>query len=112
MKQIRHDAEVLTIYEYEDAEALIRELSVRYAEDYTVVRRGRKRSKIKYYNYACSFDIETTTIAPGSWDYDPGPDGAPVGFPYLYQWCIYDHVIMVRHMDEALDVFRWLSDYF
>lgn len=112
MKQIRHDAEVLTIYEYEDAEALIRELSVRYAEDYTVVRRGRKRSKIKYYNNACSFDIETTTIAPGTWDYDPGPDGAPVGFPYLYQWCIYDHVIMVRHMDEALDVFRWLAEYF
>ena len=84
MKQIRHDADVLTIYEYEDARDLIFSLAEKYAEDITIERRGRRKTKIAFYNYPCSFDIETTTVVPGQMDYDPGPDAAPVAFPYLF----------------------------
>ena len=112
MRQIYHGAEVIQIYEYKDAKDLIFELGQRYSEDITIVRRGRRKTKIAFYNYPCSFDIETTTIVPGQLDYDPGPDAAPVGFPYLYQWNIYGRVLMVRHMEEALDVFRWLAEAF
>ena len=112
MKQIRHGADVLKIYEYEEAKDLIFELGKRYAEDITIVRRGRHKTKIAFYNYPCSFDIETSTIVPGQLDYDPGPDAAPVAFPYLYQFCIYGRVIMVRMMEEAMDVFRWLAEAF
>ena len=112
MRQIRHDADVITIYEYEEAERLLHDLAERYEEDITIERRGQRKRKIAFYNYPCAFDIETTTVAPGQLDYDPGPDAAPVAFPYLFQWCIYGRVIMVRTMEQALDVFRWISEAF
>ncbi len=112
MKQIRHDADVITIYEYEEAERLLHDLAERYEEDITIERRGQRKRKIAFYNYPCAFDIETTTVAPGQLDYDPGPDAAPVAFPYLFQWCIYGRVIMVRTMEQALDVFRWIAEAF
>lgn len=112
MRQIRHDADVITIYEYEEAERLLHDLAERYEEDITIERRGQRKRKIAFYNYPCAFDIETTTVAPGQLDYDPGPDAAPVAFPYLFQWCIYGRVIMVRTMEQALDVFHWISEAF
>lgn len=112
MRRIYHDAEVIDIYEYEDAQALLQDLGVRYAEDITIERRGQHKTKIAFYNYPCSFDIETTTVVPGQLGYNAGPDAAPVAFPYLYQWNIYGRVIMVRTMDQALDVFRWIAESF
>lgn len=112
MKKIQHGAEVLTIYEYKDAEKLIFELGVNYAEDITIVRRGQRKRKIAFYNYPCSFDIETTTVVPGQLGYTAGPDAAPVAFPYLFQWCIYGRVIMVRTYEQAVDVFDWLAEAF
>lgn len=112
MKKIQHGAEVLKIYEYKDARRVIFYLAKRYAEDITIERRGRYKRKIAFYNYPCAFDIETTTVAPGQMDYFPGPDAAPIAFPYLFQWCIYGRVIMVRTYEQAMDVFRWLAEAF
>lgn len=112
MKHLQHDADVLTIYEYEDARRLIFDLAEQYREDFTIVRQGKRRVKTAYYNYPCSFDIETTTVVPGQLGYNAGPDAAPVAFPYLYQWCIYGRVIMARTYEQAADVFRWLAEAF
>ena len=103
----------IRINEFEDAELLIMQLSDQYAGDVTAVsRKGNGRNKIYYYNYPCSFDIETTTIKPGELDYPEDKNAPPIAFPYLFQWCIYDHVIMCRTYEEARQIFTWISEYF
>lgn len=102
----------IPVYEHDDAEELIRRLAEENRRDVTAVSRGgRNRNKIYYYNYPCSFDIETSTIRPGVMGYERD-DGRPVAFPYLFQFNIYGHVIMVRSYDEASDIFRLLGEYF
>ena len=88
-------------------------LAYDYAGDITkVYRGGRCRGGIEYYNYPCSFDIETTTIIPGQLDY-VGMDGdPPIAFPYLFQFNLYEEVIMVRQYSEALQVFSWIEHFF
>lgn len=113
MISVKYKGRPVPIYEYEDAEPLIKRLSDKYAGDITkVARGGRGRNKIEYYNYACSFDIETTTIRPGELDYIASEDAPPVAFPYLFQWNIYGHVIMVRQYEHAIKVFNWITKYF
>lgn len=105
--------EVITVYEFKDAEELIQELSASYAGDIeTVASGGRGRNKIEYYRYPCSFDIETSTIKPGELNYVGTKDDPPVAFPYLFQWNVYGRVIMCRTYTEALQIFSWLSEYF
>ena len=112
MFQLEVNGENKNIYEYEDAHELIKHLAAENKDDLTPVSRGGKgRRKLYYYNYACSFDIETTTIRSGELGYYH-PDGRPLGFPYLYQFNIYGCVIMVRQHAHALDVFRWLGECF
>ena len=113
MRRLTYLSDSIDIYFYEDAKKLIQQLSNKHAGDVTVVSsKGRNRNKIEYYNYPCSFDIETTTIKPGELDYPEDPEAPPVAFPYLFQWNIYGHVIMARKYEEALQIFRWLSEYF
>ena len=112
MYELKYNDEIITIYEYSDAEALIKELAGVFYNDLTPVSRGGgRRNTIYYYNYPCAFDIETTTIRSGELGYTH-PDGRPLAFPYLFQFNIYGRVIMVRHYSEAMDVFGWLSTYF
>lgn len=104
--------ELITVYEHADAELLIADLAMHYGRDVKPVSRGgRGRNRYEYYNYCCSFDIETTTIRSGQLGYYR-KDGRPLGFPYLYQWNIYGAVIMVRTYEQAGDIFRWLGEYF
>lgn len=113
MRTVTYKAEDILIYEYRDAESLIMKLSNKYAGDVTSVSSGgRNRNKIEYYNYPCSFDIETTTIKPGQLDYVGTEEDPPLAFPYLFQWCIYGRVIMCRHYWQAQDIFKWLIQYF
>lgn len=113
MKSVLYKGETIPIYEYEDAERLIKELSDENAGDYTkVARGGRGRNKIEYYNFPCAFDIETTTIKAGELDYIASEDAPPIAFPYLFQWNIYGRVIMVRQYEHAKDIFKWLAGYF
>ena len=113
MRTVTYKAEDIQIYEYQDAERLIMRLSNEYAGAVTLVSSGgRNRNKIEYYNFPCSFDIETTTIKPGQLDYPSDPDAPPIAFPYLFQWCIFGKVIMCRHYWQAKDIFKWLADYF
>lgn len=106
------DKEQVNIYEYSDAEALIKKLAADFWDDVTPISRGGKgRNKYYYYNFPCSFDIETSTIRNGQLDYIR-EDGRPLGFPYLHQFNIYNHVIFVRFQEEAVDIFRWLERYF
>lgn len=102
----------IPIYWHDEAEAIISALASRYRDDVTPVSRGGKdRNKQWYYNVPAAFDIETSTIRSGQLDYTH-PDGRPVAFPYLFQWCIYGTVIMCRTYNEADDIFNWISDYF
>ena len=113
MKELTYHTDIIKIYEYADAKDRIQRLSAQYAGDITpVASGGRGRNRIEYYNYPCSFDIETTTIKPGELDYPYDPEAAPVAFPYLFQFNIYGSVIMVRTYEQALDVFRWCCTYF
>lgn len=113
MKTLEYQGNRIIIYEYKDARKLIMQLSDQYAGDVTLVSsKGRGRNKIEYYNFPCSFDIETTTIKPGELNYVGTQDDPPVAFPYLFQWNIYGRVIMCRHYREALQIFAWISEYF
>ena len=90
MDRIKYNDEYINIFWYDEAEKLIMQLSDLYAGDVTVVSRGgRGRNKIEYYNYPCSFDIETTTIKTGELDYPYAKDAPPIAFPYLFQFNIY-----------------------
>ena len=112
MYYLEDEVRTITVYEYEEAEEVIKALAVQYAEDVTPISRGgRNRNKILYYNFPCSFDIETTTIKNGEFGYKR-EDGRPVAFPYLFQFNIYGAVIMVRTYGHALNIFKWLGDYF
>ena len=113
MKKFIYQDKEIVIYEYSDAERLIMKLSDLYAGDVTVVcSKGNGRNRIEYYNYPCSFDIETTTIRPGELDYAGTDEDPPIAFPYLFQWNIYDNVIMVREYRHALQIFAWITKYF
>lgn len=112
MKQIKWDAETITIYEYDDAKSLLSELGGRYRDDFTIIRRGQRKEKFAYYNFPCSFDIETTTVIPGELGYSAKEDAPPVAFPYLFQWCIYGRVIMCRTYEQAMDIFKWVAESF
>lgn len=113
MTSVTYKDRQITIYEYPDAEECIKTAALAHLGDITNVSRGgRGRNKCEYYNYACAFDIETTTIRAGELDYKGGEDTPPVAFPYLFQWNIYGRVVMVRTYDEAADVFAWIVKYF
>lgn len=113
MFTLRYQEEHIRIYEYKDAKHLIARLSDIYGGDKTLVARGgRGRNVIEYYNYPCSFDIETTTIKPGELDYKAGKDAPPIAFPYLFQFNLYGRVIMCRHYREAVQIFGQISKYF
>ena len=113
MKSLKYKDDIINVFFYDEAQVLIQRLSDKYAGDITVVSSGgRFRNKVEYYNYPCSFDIETTTIKPGQLDYPFDEYAPPVAFPYLFQWCIYGHVIMARTYAQALQIFRWLAEYF
>ena len=112
MQTLIYKGKNIPIYWHDEAEQIIAALAARYRHDVTPVSRGgRNRNKLYYYNIPAAFDIETTTIRPGQLDYTH-PDGRPVGFPYLFQFCVYDCVIMCRQYSEAIDIFNWLSVYF
>ena len=112
MYELTIKGEAVPVYEYEDAEQLIKELSLAYADDLTAVSRGgRGQNRKLYYNYCCSFDIETSTINSGAFGYYH-PDGRPLGVPYLFQFNIYGRVIMVRYIEQAVCIFEWLGREF
>ena len=112
MHELRYNDDIIPVYEYQDAKRLLKALGGQYKEDVTPVsRRGGRRDTIFYYNYPCSFDIETTTIRSGELGYIH-KDGRPLAFPYLFQFNIYGRVIMARQYDEALDIFNWIAEYF
>lgn len=113
MQKLKYQEREIVVNEYDEAERLIMQLSDIYAGDVTAVaRKGNGRNTVQYYNFPCSFDIETTTIKPGELDYPDKKDAPPIAFPYLFQWCIYDNVIMCRKYEEALQIFAWISEYF
>lgn len=113
MIKLKFNDEYITIVEYQDSLLRIQQLSDKYAGDTTLVaRRGKGRHKIEYYNYPCSFDIETTTIKPGELDYAGTDEDPPIAFPYLFQFNIYGEVFFCRHYKEALQIFSWISEYF
>ena len=113
MQELTYKGQTIQLFKFEDAEKLIMQLSDQYAGDVTCVsRKGNGRNKVFYYNYPCSFDIETTTIKPGELDYPEDKNAPPIAFPYLFQWCIYGHVIMCRTYEEARKIFAWISEYF
>ena len=113
MIKLKYNEEYITIIEYPEALQKIQQLSDLYAGDVTAVARGGNgRNKIEYYNYPCSFDIETTTIKPGELDYIGTDEDPPLAFPYHFQFNIYGEVFFCRQYKEALQIFSWISEYF
>ena len=112
MLRIKNGDSYIKAYELEDAEELIAALAERYKDDVTPISKGgRNRNKYFYYNYPCSFDIETTTLRSGELDYFR-EDGRPAALVYLCQFNIYGNVIMVRTQEDAIKIFDWLALYF
>lgn len=109
----RYKDKLIIIFEYKDAEDEIARLAAANYGDMTLIAsKGRARNKVEYYNYPCSFDIETTTIKPGQLNYPYSKYAPPIAFPYLFQWNIYGSVIMCRTYSEALNIFSWICEYF
>ena len=107
-----NDQNAIKIAEYKEARKTIFALAEKYKDDITPVSRGGKnRAKQLFYNYPCSFDIETSTIRPGSYGY-MHKDGRPLGVPYLFQWNIYGQVIICRYIEEAARIFEYLGEAF
>lgn len=112
MLRIKDGDKTIRAWELEEAEELIASLAARYKDDVTPISKGgRNRNKYWYYNYPCSFDIETTTLRSGELDYYR-EDGRPAAIVYLCQFNIYGNVIMVRDQAAAMQVFSWLAAYF
>ena len=103
----------IIIYEYEEAEDIIAELAkANYGDQTPVARGGFRRNVCNYYNYPCSFDIETTTIKPGQLNYPAEKYSPPIAFPYLFQWNIFGTVLICRTYTQALQIFEWIKEYF
>lgn len=76
-----------------------------------ISKKGKTLDHIQYYDLACSFDIETTTILN---------DDNPYAFMYQWQYCIEDYVFMGKTWTEwqefnqilhdALGLKIWLDD--
>lgn len=112
MKVLKYKEDIINVYFYTETERLIKRIAEERKDDVTAISRGGKgRNKKYYYNFPCSFDIETSTILPGSFGYEH-PDGRPLGVPYLFQWNIYGYVIMCRYIREAVQIFNWIAKYF
>ena len=112
MQTVVYREQSIPIYWHDEAEELIAQLAARFHGDVTKVSRGGKnRNSLYYYNQPAAFDIETSTIRPGCLGYDH-PDGRPVAFPYLFQFCVYGCVMMCRTYTECRNIFTWLSEYF
>lgn len=58
-----------------------------------VAKKGKTVDHIQYYNLACSFDIETTTILSDN----------PYAFMYQWQYCIEDYVFMGKTWQEFIE---------
>ena len=62
-------------------------------------KRGKTLDNIQYYDLACSFDIETTTILSEQ----------PFGFMYQWQYCIEDYVFMGKTWEDFMHFNEILS---
>lgn len=112
ISEVTYKGEKIPIIWYDGAGEVIYSLARHFKDDVTEIRRrGSNSGSYYYYNVPFAFDIETTTILPGEFDYYRD-DGRPVAFPYLFQFCIYGTVIMCRHIREAMDIFNMISDAF
>lgn len=110
--EVTYNGETIPIIWYDGAGEVIYSLARHFKDDVTAIRRnGKERGEYLYYNEPFAFDIETTTILPGEFDYYH-EEGRPVAFPYLFQFCIYGTVIMCRQISEAMDIFSMISDAF
>lgn len=58
----------------------------------TIAKKGKTGDKVKYYNLACSFDIETTTL-----------EESKEAFMYQWQYCIEDYVFMGKTWEEFVE---------
>lgn len=112
MIELFHKNGTIKVWEYGEARDIIRALSIKYRDDYTIIKSGRKKTRTAYYNQPIAFDIETTTIVPGMLDYTKDSNLPPIAFPYLFQLYIYGEVIFCRQYEEIMDVFSWICEYF
>ena len=56
-------------------------------------KRGKTLDNIQYYDLACTFDIETTTVLSEQ----------PFGFMYQWQYCIEDYVFMGKTWEDFME---------
>lgn len=73
--------------------------------DYNILKSyGKIKARQGHYiiNIPCAFDIETTTIVRGD---------KKEGFMYIWQFCIFDKVIMGRTWDEFIKLIDTLKEY-
>lgn len=65
----------------------------------TIQKKGKSKDRISYYNLACTFDIETTTLLTDE----------PFAFMYQWQFCIEDYVFMGKTWEEFQEFLAILS---
>ena len=66
-----------------------------------ISKKGKTRDHIQYFNLACGFDIEATTILNASPEY---------AFMYQWQYCIEDYVFMGKTWEEFIEFSDILSN--
>lgn len=70
-----------------------------FVEAPTIQKKGKSKDRISYYNLACTFDIETTTLLTDD----------PFAFMYQWQFCIEDYVFMGKTWEEFQEFLAILS---
>lgn len=70
-----------------------------FVEAPTIQKKGKSKDRISYYNLACTFDIETTTLLTDE----------PFAFMYQWQFCIEDYVFMGKTWPEFNEFLGILS---
>ena len=87
------DGELAPVYDYKNFPFQI------FKNAPTCKKRGKTADRIEYYDLACSFDIESTTILSDD----------PYAFMYQWQYCIEDYVFMGKTWEDFMEFNSILS---
>lgn len=112
MQEVIYKGKSITIYDLEDCKKSSILAVIKFNIDYEndiLIQKHRKYPDEYYYSYPCSFDTETTTLLEHTmWNLTD----EPIGFIYLYQFNLFEHVFMFRQETEVKTFLQMVCDVF